>query len=463
MALERVAVRPIEHESPGARHLADIAHSFTSDAQHFYDHSMSRDPKAEGYKPAKREEIPGPNRRLVERAAKFSLDLGDYWASARETASDAYEFGASTLERFGAGLEADFKSIDRGLEKRLAEWEEATSPAAEYDPDRIGAAADALRESIRAARATLDSRLEGMRLQDRAEIACLSLLGSALTGLSEQIAERLHAIAAGGIVEPITMSTQTKQLIERAGMDEAGDLIEQARANMETELAKRRDNKARSEQLIHDRTTELDGLRIELQAPDLTAAQRDEATRKVSKLERDISRLKSVSDRLDSVIALAENGLAAASDRSAAYEQSFQTAASALANGQDLAEFWRSSKSRLFSEVDALLGKSVRKVLDAAFDSDLASKLDDFTKQLVKSKLDPQKLQNLASTLLQTLDAYALRTRSILNGEDSRAAAGDPLAIEQIADGACAPIAALRAAIAKELTFLFQNGAFESR
>ena len=360
-------------------------------------------------------------------------------------------------------MEADFKSIDRGLEERLAEWEEATSPAAEYDPDRIGAAADALRESIRAARATLDSRLEGMRLQDRAEIACLSLLGSALTGLSEQIAERLHAIAAGGIVEPITMSTQTKQLIERAGMDEAGDLIEQARANMETDLAKRRDNKARSEQLIHDRTTELDGLRIALQGPDLTAAQRDEATRKVSKLERDISRLKSVSDRLDSVIALTENGLAAASDRSAAYEQSFQTAASALANGQDLAEFWRSSKSRLFSEVDALLGKSVRKVLDAAFDSDLASKLDDFTKQLVKSKLDPQKLQNLASTLLQTLDAYALRTRSILNGEDSRAAAGDPLAIEQIADGACAPIAALRAAIAKELTFLFQNGAFESR
>ena len=180
-------------------------------------------------------------------------------------------------------MEADFKSIDRGLEKRLAEWEEATSPAAEYDPDRIGAATDALRESIRAARATLDLRLlEGVRLEDRAEIACLSLLGSAPTGLSEQIAERLHAIAAGGIVEPITMSTQTKQLIERAGTDEAGDLIEQARANMETELAKRRDNKARSEQLIHDRTTEPDGLRIELQAPDLTAAQRDEATRKVS-------------------------------------------------------------------------------------------------------------------------------------------------------------------------------------
>lgn len=107
MAFERVAVRPIEHESPGARHLAELAHSFTSDAQHFYDHSTSRDPKDKDYKPAKREEIPGPNRSLVERAAKFSLDLGNYWTSARETASDAYEFGAPNLKRFGADLKAD--------------------------------------------------------------------------------------------------------------------------------------------------------------------------------------------------------------------------------------------------------------------------------------------------------------------------------------------------------------------
>ena len=65
MALERVAVRPIEHGrlAPTSGRYRAFLHP---DAQHFYDHSMSRDPKAEGYKPAKREEIPGPNRRLVE-------------------------------------------------------------------------------------------------------------------------------------------------------------------------------------------------------------------------------------------------------------------------------------------------------------------------------------------------------------------------------------------------------------
>jgi len=61
--------------------------------------------------------------------------------------------------------------------------------------------------------------------QVKAEMAYRYSLSSALAGLSEQIGSRLSALAAGKTVELVTMSRQTKELVERAGKDKIRESI----------------------------------------------------------------------------------------------------------------------------------------------------------------------------------------------------------------------------------------------
>jgi hypothetical protein len=466
MPVERVsghAVKPIEHESPGARRLTEIGHSFSKDVQGFYDRSTLRDPAEAGYKPASRSEMSRESLKVMDRAAEFSLDLPQYWSSTRETLSDVYQYGEPTVERFEKRLEADFKSIDRNLEQQLGEWQEATSPSAEYDPDRIGGAAKELLKTIGSGREALDARLKEVNLKNLTEVAYVSQLDSALTGLSEQIAERLRSLAGGGVVEPVTMSTQTRELIERASRDPIGDELRRDLETKRDDLTKKRETRTTNRESISNRTRELDQIRRELKSEELTAQQRTEKEGKATELEQALSRLKSAAARLDVSVAAADAALSQSIERGYEYDQSLTTATSELANGRGLAEFWGDTKSQLFDAVDAVAGKEVRKALDAAFDGNLAGTLGDFKKLLKADKLKPQELQATAATLLQTLDTYARRTTAILSAEKARTRGDASAAIQQVIDSTGGPIAAMRSSIATELNFLFKNGAFDAR
>jgi len=467
MVVERVAshpVKPIEHESPGARHLAEVVHSFNRDIQGFYDRTTLRDPGEPGYKPATRSEILRDNLKVIDRAAEYTLDLPQYWSATREAISDGYQYGEPTVDRFEKRLETDFKTIDRNLERQLGEWHEATSPSAEYDPDRIGQTAKELLKTIGSGREALDARLKEVSLNNGAEITYVSQLDSALTGLSEQIAERLRTLAGGGVVEPVTMSTQTRDMIERAAQDPFAAELRRDFETKREDLKKKREIRTNNGESISNRSRELEQIRSELKDDSLTAELRKDKEAKASELEQALSRLRSAQGRLDVNLAAADAALGRSIEHGFEYDQSLKTAASELANGRDLASFWHDTKTRLFAGVDAVTGKQeVSKTLDEAFDSGLAGTLEQFKKQIAADSLKPQELQATAAKLLQTLDTYGRRMTTILGNEKARATGESAVALQQIMDGAGAPISALRSAIATELNLLFKNGAFSAR
>ena len=122
--------------------------------------------------------------------------------------------------------------MESELADRVKAFQDATSPASEYDPDAIAEAADNLQRTVADARGVLRSGGEKVHMNNTLEQQYLAGLGATLSGLSEQVAARLNDLAAGKVAERATIDRQAKQLLERAKGDELGTELKTHEASL---------------------------------------------------------------------------------------------------------------------------------------------------------------------------------------------------------------------------------------
>jgi hypothetical protein len=457
--------------------------------------------------------------RAVE-AQKFSFDLNGFWQYSRDSANNSYRFDKSLDKGWLDRTESSLKDIDKTLATQLAKWEEVTSPFSDhYDIPTIYDTAHELRT-------TIERGLENIKppigipagAQDAAEVAYRYSLSSALAGLSEQISSRLSALAAGK-AELGTLKRQTNELAERAAKDKIGESIVTEANDAQRLQSDFNRNSYTAEKLTTLWTRRLD-LELELARKDLTADKRQEVQQEHAKVARDLevfetgldladfpaSRKRELRDlrteiwsqhnailkgtgysatelqakkvKRDRFVTdlvgkesplLKQAGTAVADaanearDRRELYEQQLEDAKTAAYN--DPAGYWRDIKGTFLEGVEAVSGKELRKTLDSdAFDSKLANQLNDWNRELKRTRPDPTRLQELAINLEATMIAYSQRAdvalRKEARGADAPLPKGDRDALRQAGDALQVGLAALRQTMARNLKFLVEAGTF---
>lgn len=452
--------------------------------------------------------------RLSAEAADYSLNLHGYWSYVLRRATDGYLYYAegtaankSGLDRLNGSLEA----VDRQLTARLQTWEEATSPYGDrYDADEIRKSARDLLTTIQQAGARVAEQLQSESdLSNTKNALFLETVRHGLSGLSDQIAQRLGALAAGSAVERVTITSRTRQLLERAernpGFDQIAALAQHAQAlrdglrdrytpenvarllARQTELAATLNDRALSvedrrklteEQAALDRDLELfheaiDNVRKSGSARDEIQEARDNLANLNKKLinQTDSKTRASLAKEANAAaeklmeVEVKEKYLAAATKaaqslahdsqtRLESYKQSQEDALGALANAKEPASYWRELKAKFLSEVESAADRKRRRLLDDAFNSGFAEQLQKWRDEQNRDRLNPVKLQDIASGLIETADSYAKRAELALKDLD-------PALVQQIRDDLDCGLAAIRDTVTKELGFLFDNGAFD--
>jgi hypothetical protein len=197
-------VHPLDPRSKEAGILRAVGDQFKKESQNFFEKN-----------PADK------LRKYADEAGEYALDLMGYWSRGLNFATDSYIYGGRGDKNQLVKLTAPLKEIGRKLESQLKTWEEVTSPYADsYDEGKIYDTARELLGTITRALTIAKPDIPGDE-QENEESSFNSLISSFLTGLSGEIGKRLGQLGAGRAVEPVTMSSQTREVIERAGKDSA--------------------------------------------------------------------------------------------------------------------------------------------------------------------------------------------------------------------------------------------------
>jgi len=110
------------------------------------------------------------------------------------------------------------------------------------------------------------------------------------------------------------------------------------------------------------------------------------------------------------------DGAQSVQDRRDLYQQLLNDAKTAA--NKDPASYWRDVKKTFLEGVEAVSGKELRSTLDkVAFDSKLADQLNGWNNESKKTRLDPARLQELASNLEAIINSYSQRTDVALRKE----------------------------------------------
>jgi hypothetical protein len=180
-------------------------------------------------------------RELVDRAGNYSLDLSTYWSHVLRFASDGYSLGGTggsvaELTR----LNGDMSAVNRSLRDQLLDFEKATSPhQRDYDMDEIIETGRKVLDTIGAAGQHLVAGMAGENLEAKGP-AFRAAIVLGLSGLSEQIGRRMNELAAGRTPPAVTMSNQTRELVERSANDPPREQIAKE-ASAAAELIKNKD------------------------------------------------------------------------------------------------------------------------------------------------------------------------------------------------------------------------------
>ncbi|MBV9083765.1 MAG: hypothetical protein JOZ62_13885 [Acidobacteriaceae bacterium] len=489
-------VHPVDPLSKDGLILSRIAEHFKSDAENLF-HDILND---------------NVLRTQAAEAKNFSFDLNRYWQYARDSANNRYRYGKATDKAWLQKTDTLLKEIDGKLATQLAAWEEVTSPFSDrYDAAKIYDTAHELRRTIEAGLEKIKPNgMPGTSPQAKAEAAYSYAVAGALAGLSEQIGTRLGVLAGGKPVELVTMSRQAKELVERAAKDKVGETIAaeatqvqdlysdfinndysaenlanlwERRLDLDVELLRKdlSPEKRRQLQTERDNTAgALDTFRTAIDKADVPLAVRkqiDSLRTDVFSADRSLTSRR-VTYKPEELISIKTKRDAAVTALIAKETEFFKTAAIAVAEearnaqdrydqfqqllsdaktaaGKDPAGYWCKIKSAFLDQVEAVSGKELKKTLDNdAFDSNLSQQLNDWNEESKKTRLDPIKLQELASSLEATIASYSERAGVALRKE------ADP-ALREVADGLQAGLSALRHALAKRLQYLVDNGAFK--
>ena len=178
---------------------------------------------------------------LADRASDYSLDLRTYWSHVLRFANDGYSLGGTggsvpELTR----LNAEMSAVDRSLKDQLLDFEKATSPhQQDYDVDEIMEAGRKVLETIGGAGQHLVAGMAGETLEAKGP-AFRAAIAVGLSGLSEQIGRRMNELAAGHTPPAVTMSNQTRELVQRSVNDRPRDQIAKE-ASVAAELIKNKD------------------------------------------------------------------------------------------------------------------------------------------------------------------------------------------------------------------------------
>lgn len=451
--------------------------------------------------------------KIAERAGDFSLNLQDYWKSSLNSFTDKYVYEAGADRKRLDELLQPLREASSKLEPQLKRWEELTSPYADrYDEGAIYTAAHdlmgTLRDALKKARPG-DGLL--MDPQYKAESIFLGDVCSSLSGLSEQIGIRVIKLSEGEVVKPVTISAQTQEAMERARKDPADEKIadqatsdQEIRDDFQTKFTEDNLLKMRQEliqireqlcdeKLADDRLNSLKKSQDEIiqtlkrfatecanakKGTALRDAERfkiDDARIKLNKLTNSLSPQMDLNDRqstVDEAKALAVNlsnlekkllNIVSQSTEQAAnesqtrlddYRQSLNDARSAV--GKNISDYWARAKSDFLDDVEANADKKLRGTLEKAFDADFRELLSDWKGEVTAPKVDPAKVQELASTILQTTESYSIRAEGILLAADALAADADRPSLRPVLDRLNCSMTAIREAIANQLQSLLQ-------
>jgi hypothetical protein len=477
----------------------------------------------------------GPGARaLVDRAAEYSLDLHGYWSHVLHLAADDYAWGGTS-----AGKKSDLDNLRQPLRKTsrafkdyLSAWEEATSPSADhYDADKIEAAGGALRELLlqTANYATtkvdemLRSGLTSAGLKDPKQTAFWATVALGVSGMSEQIGQRMDALAKGETVEMVTCASRTRQVMERARKDRSGDRIaNEATASQQAaddlrnhkadhliemrarqaaivealcDQALSRDDRQKLEaekktlegtlkpferaiddvkktdkdrSAILDTRSELNGL-----YRDIPATKPDDRAKLVEHAKELQQQLVTLETRfLSSAVSAAESAAQDAQERLQQYGQRLQERQSSLrigASGPDA--YWSSQKRGFLADVEPVFGTDLKNTLDRdAFDAALSGRLKDWNKEIDKDSPDPTRLEALAKQILETTDSYSKRAELALKRAESSKKGLAPSELRQLADQRLeiqdhlnCSLGALRQWVAETLQSFFERGLFNQK
>jgi hypothetical protein len=485
-------VHPIDRNSPDAANLRSLSGRITGTSERYLAGSGTFEQRL---------------REVAGRAKEFSLDLGQYWSHSVNFARDGYVYGIGADTKRLNTLTDALKTLSSNLDRQITTFEEATSPYTDaYDVGKIYAAGDELLKTIGAAMAERKAP-ENISVTDAQQVSEASFnltIGSALAGLLEQVGARLQALGAGQPVARVVMPEQTRQIVDRAETDLQGDKLtaqvkdalalhdtlkdkcsEQSVTAMwasQTDLLGKirtasADDKPKLQaefskagefldafgaaidevKKTPGQTLSIKNARDAITAIDrrLTTAKMTDQERAATMADRDTA-AKALLDLqmpfLSAAVAQADSDATDAQDRVDAYQERLDDAKTAAAH--DPADYWRDLKKSFLREVGALSTK-VSKNLDGAFDSDFSAQLKDWNTQLAKTPPNAGKLRDAASSLLETIEVYTTRSELILRQLDAGPAAA------QVQDELHSGLAAIRESVAKELQFLFDNGAFE--
>jgi uncharacterized protein (DUF2164 family) len=139
-------------------------------------------------------------------------------------------------------------------------------------------------------------------------------------------------------------------------------------------------------------------------------------------------------------------------DRLDAYQQGLEDARSMV--GTKAASYWREVKGDFLIEIEAVAGKELKNRLNKAFDANFAGQLKAWKDEAAKTRLDPVKLQKIATNLVETIYTYSKRVYFALNNLDRHE-------VQQIQDKLNCGLAAIQESVTKELKFLFDHAAFD--
>jgi hypothetical protein len=209
-------IKPIEPADRPALHM--VGEGFTKSAEAFLNGGhfiVVEYSGAKTFLAARNEAV-----RIAGQAGEYSLGLNRYWTHMRHVADDTYTYNKSA-DRTWLDTNEFLRDLDSTLERQLKTWDEVTSPYSEYDPGRILNAASALRTTIEGA---MDKTKPAPK-STGPDAIFNKRISSALAGLSEQIGARLNALGGGKTVERVTMSGQTRELLERNGTDVVAEKI----------------------------------------------------------------------------------------------------------------------------------------------------------------------------------------------------------------------------------------------
>ncbi len=496
-------VHPVDPLSREGLVLDSVARKFNADYEGLFKNTLE----------ASRQEL----LRATEVAKSYTFDLNRFWETSRDAARNQYVFDKRTEKPWFDEINSKLTETDEKLKSQLAKWDEVTSPYADhYQTDEIYNAAHELRRTIESGMEKVTIDVFGGEQTDpvnRAKQLYSIRLTGALAGMAERINNRLGTLAAGKTAELVTISRQTKELLERTGKDPIAEKIageeKEAREN-QSEIGK---NEYSKEGLLDLMKRELESS-LELNRKDLTAQERQQLKEEQEKVRKALATFREALDHVamavgektkiangrsdvfgdfrhlvaqkltpkefasrkdrweraavtlagvegrftNAVLKTTAEGTQRAQERQERYQQLLDDAKTSAA--KDPAGYWRKVKGEFFDQIEAVSGRELKETLNEAFKSDMAKQLQDWNDQSKRTRLDPVKLQEIATNLIATITNYSERAEFALRSETRTADTAVAQALQEAGDGVQAALAALRTAMTAKLQLLFDKGAF---